>query len=312
MKRSCFVEDDVVKFIYPTRQEIFMTKDMFGKTRIKLGLHIHTTRSDGKYEPEVAAQTYKNAGFDAIALTDHWVYGEADELCGLPVLSGAEYNIGFVDCNEGVYHILALMCEREPDVKKEDSAQHIIDEIHKAGGLSVLAHPAWSLNTPEMMLKLRDVDATEIYNAVSDCGNSRRGESSLIVDMLGMQGCFYPLLATDDCHYYSEGDCCNAYIMAECESTDRREIMNAIKEGRFYATQGPEIHLSRVGDVFRVDSSEVSEIVFMSNACYSHRTFCGEALASAEYKPRYPHEHYIRAYVTDKNGKRAWTNCIKI
>ena len=289
-----------------------MYTDIFGKNRVKLGLHIHTTRSDGKYDPEKTAQIYKAAGYDAIALTDHWVWGDEGELASLPLLSGAEYNVGFVDCNEGVYHILALMCKSEPEVDKSDSPQKIIDAIHAAGGLCVLAHPAWSLNTPEMIKALSGIDATEIYNAVSDINFSRRGDSSIIVDMLGMQGYFYPLLATDDCHYFCEGDCCNAYIMAECENTCREDIMAAIREGRFYATQGPEIHLSRVGEVFRVDCSPVREIVFMSNACFSRRTFCGEALVEAEYTPRYPHEHYIRAYVTDKDGKRAWSNCIRI
>lgn len=290
-----------------------MFKDIFGKTRQKLGLHIHTTLSDGKYAPDVTAKIYKEAGYDAIALTDHWYFGEAKELGGLPIISGCEYNIGFVDCNEGVYHILALFCESEPKgIEKTDSPQAIIDKIHEVGGLCVLAHPAWSLNTPEMIKTLRGVDATEIYNAVSGINFSRRADSSLIVDMLAMQGYFYPLLATDDCHYYEEGDCTNSYIMVECESLGREELMQAIREKKFYATQGPEIHLTRVGDAFRVDCSEVCEIVFMSNASFSHRTFVGEALTSAEYKPRHPHETYIRAYVVDKNGKYAWTNCVKI
>lgn len=290
-----------------------MFKDIFGKTRQKLGLHIHTTLSDGKYAPEESAKIYKDAGFDAIALTDHWHFGEPQEIGGLPIFSGCEYNIGFVDCAEGVYHILALFCQREPsDIKKTDSAQEILDKIHSAGGLAVLAHPAWSLNTPEMISSLRGIDATEIYNAVSGCNFSRRADSSLIVDMLAMQGHFYPLLATDDCHYYTEGDCTNAYIMVECDSLEREDIIRSIREKRFYATQGPEIHLSRTGDTFRVDCSEVREIVFMSNACFSRRTFVGEALTSAEYTPRYPHETYIRAYVVDRQGKYAWSNCIKI
>ena len=100
--------------------------------------------------------------------------------------------------------------------------------------------------------------------------------------------------------------------MAECSSVDRLSIMNAIKQGKFYATQGPEIHLTQKGDVFRVDCSEAREIVFMSNACYSKRVFTGEALTSAEYTPRYPHETYIRAYVVAKDGKKAWSNPIKI
>lgn len=294
-----------------------MFTDMFGNNRLKLGLHVHTSVSDGKLSPEEAAKIYKDAGYDAVAFTDHWIYGAEDCICGLPILSGCEYNVGFVDCAEGVFHILGLMMSREPELNQKtcthpNCAQDIIDAIHDCGGLAVLAHPAWSLNTPEMIKKLRNVDATEIYNAVSECGFSRRADSSLIVDMLGMDGYFYPLLATDDCHYYSEGDCCNAYIMLECASLDRAQMINAIKQGRFYATQGPEIHLYQKGDAFRVDCSEVSQIVFMSNACYSKRVFTGEALTSAEYTPRYPHEKYIRAYVVDKYGRRAWTNPIQI
>jgi len=290
-----------------------MFTDMFGKNRIKLGLHIHTTLSDGKLSPEASAERYKAAGYDAIAFTDHWFYGTEDEISGLKILSGCEYNVGFVDCADGVYHIVGLMTAKEPVLDKDTcTAQDIIDEIHNCGGIAVLAHPAWSLNTPEMIKKLKNIDATEIYNAVSECGYSRRADSSLIIDMLGMDGYFYPLLATDDCHYYSDGDCCNAFIMAECESTDRASIMSAIKAGKFYASQGPEIHLTQKGEVFRVDCSEAKEIVFMSNACYSKRVFTGEALTSAEYTPRYPHENYIRAYVVDKNGKRAFTNCIRI
>lgn len=290
-----------------------MYTDIYGKNRIKLGLHIHTTVSDGKCTPEEAAQRYKDAGYDAVALTDHWVYGEADEICGLPILAGCEYNVGFIDGAEGVYHVLALMCEKEPDlIKGECTVQEVVDEIHRCGGLAVLAHPAWSLNTPDMIKKIKGVDATEIYNAVSNCGFSRRADSSLVVDMLAMQGIFYPLLATDDCHFYTEGDCCNSYIMVECDSLDRASLMKAIKEKRFYASQGPEIHLSRKGDSFRVDCSEVSEIVFMSNVCYSKRVFTGEDLTYAEYTPRHPHETYIRAYVTDKYGRMAWTNCLQI
>lgn len=290
-----------------------MYTDIFGKNRLKLGLHIHTTVSDGRKTPEESARMYKDAGYDAIALTDHWIYGAEDEIEGLPILSGCEYDVGFVDCAGGVYHIVSLMATREPEIRKgEATVQDIIDAIHDAGGLAVLAHPAWSLNTPEMIMKLKNVDATEIYNAVSECGFSRRADSSLIVDMLAMQGHFFPLLATDDCHYYSEGDCCNAYIMLECDSLDRVQIMNAIKEKKFYASQGPEIHLTRKGDAFRVDCSEVCEIVFMSNACYSKRVFTGEDLTCAEYTPRYPHETYIRAYVTDKYGRHAWTNCLPI
>ena len=59
-----------------------MFTDSKGIKRLKIGLHTHTTRSDGKKTPEEAAKIYADAGYDAVALTDHWKYGEAQELCG--------------------------------------------------------------------------------------------------------------------------------------------------------------------------------------------------------------------------------------
>lgn len=291
-----------------------MYTDMFGKNRVKLGLHHHTTLSDGRKTPEEVAAVYRAAGYDAIALTDHWKHGEPQVLDGLPILSGAEYNIGANDTLHGVYHVLCLLADREPTVEKEMSAQQIIDAIHSAGGLAVLAHPAWSLNTPEMIMGLNGVDATEIYNTVSEKGHSRRADSSLIVDMLATRGILFPLLASDDSHYYDEGnldDAVTSFIMAECDSTDAGTIKKAILERRFYASAGPEIHLTRNGDEFTVHCSPVSEIVFMTDAAWAPRVTVGEEITTATYTVR-PGETFVRAYVTDKDGKRAWTNILSI
>ena len=63
-----------------------MFTDLTGKKRLKLGLHTHTTLSDGSKTPAEVAAIYKAAGYDAIALTDHWVYGEGGEIGGLTIL----------------------------------------------------------------------------------------------------------------------------------------------------------------------------------------------------------------------------------
>ena len=63
-----------------------MYVDMLGKTRVKLGLHTHTTLSDGKATPEEAARIYLEEGYDAIAITDHWRYGDEDEIEGLKII----------------------------------------------------------------------------------------------------------------------------------------------------------------------------------------------------------------------------------
>ena len=67
-----------------------MIIDMFGQTRLKMNLHLHTTDSDGGKSPEEAAAIYRAAGYDIIAITDHWKYTASGEIGGLRIFSGAE------------------------------------------------------------------------------------------------------------------------------------------------------------------------------------------------------------------------------
>ena len=67
-----------------------MYKDIFGKTRQKVGLHIHTTNSDGKATPEEVIEIYKAHGYDAIAFTDHNRYNEGEKKDGIKF----EYDFG--------------------------------------------------------------------------------------------------------------------------------------------------------------------------------------------------------------------------
>lgn len=288
-----------------------MYTDIHGKVRAKIGLHIHTTLSDGAKTPEEAMEIYRRAGYDAIAFTDHWHFGEAKSVSGLSVLSGVEYDVG--RAGDTVFHIVCLCAEHKPKgLTRESTVSEIVDAIHKAGGIAVLAHPAWSLNTPEEIMAIEGFDATEIYNAVSDAGESFRPDSSLLVDMLAAKGVFFPLLATDDAHYYKGEDNCVAYVMAECDPADPESVKAAIRNGNFYATEGPEIHLSRKGNLFRVETSPVSKIVFASNKQWTAgRVIRGENLTSAEYTAT-PEDRFIRAFATDAQGKRAWSNIIKI
>lgn len=295
-----------------TEIEALMYTDIFGKKRYKINLHTHTTVSDGRRTPEEVARIYREEGYDAVALTDHWKFGSEGEIDGLKIISGVEYNLPDEDTRTGLFHVVAIGMERDPHIPNDRTVteQNLIDVIHSVGGLAILAHPAWSLNTPDQILKLHGFDATEIYNSVSEAHMSRRPDSSLIIDMIGAQGCLMPLLAVDDAHYY-DGDACRGFIMLEADSLDQKDIVNAVREGKFYASQGPEVHLLREGDELVVKCSPASEIVFFSDAVWTPRVFVGEGLTEARYTPR-SHETFIRAEVTDKDGKRAWTCPIKL
>lgn len=290
-----------------------MMTDMFGRTRLKVNLHLHTTESDGARTPEEAAELYKNDGYDILAVTDHWKYRESGRIGGLRILSGIEYDLGGSDGIAGVIHILGLGCERDPGVVRGAGAQEMIDGIRQAGGMAVLAHPAWSLNTVDQIGRLQGIEATEIYNSVSDAGDSSRPYSGHFADCSACRGRFYPLIADDDTHIYNGTDDRVSYIMLACvpDATDR-EVLEAIRRKEFYASQGPEIHLFREGDRACVKCSPASRISIFSNATWApDRSVRGEGLTETSCR-LLPVERFLRAEVTDAEGKRAWSNFIEL
>ena len=300
-----------------------MFTDSKGIKRLKIGLHTHTTRSDGKKTPEEVAKIYADAGYDAVALTDHWKYGEAQELCGLKILSGCEYNVGGGDARDAVYHIVGFGMERDPglttalrddpSMTSAEKANIIVDAIHAVGGCAVLAHPAWSLNTPEQCMAVKNFDVTEIFNSVSEHGMSDRPYSGLIVDMLATgYGFCKPLLATDDAHFYA-GDECRGMIMLEAEAAEEMGLVPAICAGKFYATQGPEVHLERLEDgTIHLTCTPASKIIFNSNVVWVRgRAVRGENLTEASYTP-HAQDCFVRAEVTDAEGNCAWSNIIRL
>lgn len=290
-----------------------MYKDIFGNTLYKVGLHTHTNLSDGSVSPAQAAEIYRKAGFDAIAITDHWIYGAECELSGLKIISGCEYNLGKSDTATDVMHIVGVGMKKDPLLNRETSSrQEVIDSIKATGGIAILAHPAWSLNKPEDAKELSGIDIVEIYNSVSDVCQSSRPYSGYFVDLLANDGIAYPLVATDDTHYYNGEDETKSYIMVKSESNSTEDILSAIRRGDFYATQGPELHIRREGDKIIADCSECTMIDFLSNSAWApDKITRGSGLTHAEYTIK-EWEKWVRVEVRDEHGNYAWSNIIML
>ena len=288
-----------------------MYTDIFGKRRVRIGLHQHTTRSDGALSPREMAALYSQYGYDAVAVTDHWVYSPVEDFEGIRSLGGAEYHVGYRDAGEGIFHILCLFAEREPLLNREGaSAQGIIDAIHAAGGLAVLAHPAWSLNTLQMVASLRDLDGVEIFNTASK--NTGRADASVLIDIYATAEIYLPLFAADDFHRYQGRNAITptAFLMVEADSTSPAVLREAIRAGRFYASTGPEIHVSRVGDEIVVDATPVSLVEFFTNNVISAgRVIEGVGITHATYKIC-NYERFVRVAVTDAEGRSAWSHIV--
>lgn len=107
-------------------------------------VHIHTRRSDGWFETETLAEAALAAGLDALVVTDHDDVQAGFDLrdyvargsLPLIVYTGSEITARM---NGRDVHILALGIE--DDIAPWQRPQWTVEQIAKAGGVPVLAHP---------------------------------------------------------------------------------------------------------------------------------------------------------------------------
>ena len=269
---------------------------------------MHTTRSDGLKTPEEIAREYKLDGYDAIAFTDHWIYGEGGETEGLHIIPGCEYNLGERDTVSGVVHILSLFAKSNPNPDLNASAEEIADAINKENGIAVLAHPAWSLNPPSYLVGLRGILATEIYNAVSDANQSMRPYSDYCVDICANSGVYPLIFATDDAHYYDGSDNRRGWIMVKSDALTDEALAAAIRSGDFYASEGPELYVTKKGRKLIIDTSPCVLIGTHSNLSWNRgRVLRGNGITHFEYETS-DEERWVRVEARDTDGKKAWSN----
>ncbi len=289
-----------------------MYTDDFGRRWYKGNLHMHTTNSDGRKTVDEATELYASCGYDFISITDHWNYIPTKRVGNLLRLSGCEYDVGR-DPRKGVYHIVGAGMYSDPELKKGmHPVQEVIDRVRACGGLAILAHPAWSMNTLDQVLPLRDLDATEIFNSVSDLPKNCRPYSGGIVDLLAARGVYLPLVASDDVHWYSPTEACRSYIWVQAEENSPEALFAAIRRGDFYATQGPRFTVARDGNLITVETTPATAVVFFSDTLYvPHRADVGEGITSAEYDIR-PTDTFVRVEIRDANGNWGWSRLIPV
>jgi hypothetical protein len=276
----------------------------------KGNLHMHTTCSDGRLDPESAREEYRKAGFDFIAVTDHWFLSEnvPSKDGSMLEISGVEYDTGDM-INNKVFHILGIGMERPAfDIVDHNiPPQKIIDEIGKAGGIAILAHPAWSVMNPEDISKCNGISGAEIYNTVSgtDYGNGRRSDASHYFDIWADNGYMIRPFANDDSHMY-KGEQTQNYTMVKAKELTREAIIKAITNGDFYASQGPEfVAIRRSGNTIAVECRGAEKILFISNCVWDSQRVQDGKNGFARYTFSSV-DKYVRVELISKDGKMAW------
>lgn len=157
------------------------TKEDFLKGAVNL--HIHTTYSDGEAGfLEIVSQS-KDKGCKLIAITDHNTVQGHIENPNCNVLTGVEFDVWYkyiflhllaygIDVNHiALKPFLAKSKdETEKDILRffaKRNIKDLIDAIHEAGGIVVLAHPCccWALSLDKFVSDLvkMGLDGIEVY-----------------------------------------------------------------------------------------------------------------------------------------------------
>lgn len=276
----------------------------------KGNLHTHTTVSDGVCTPEETARLYQQNGYDFLAITDHWRVGGEFRCGNMLVLPGVEYDFTF---ETQVLHMVALLRKKEDaeGIVRGMPHDEVIKRVNACGGVPIAAHPAWSLNTTEFLLGLDDVELAEVYNTLSgEPLNAPRADSSGVLDVAAANGKKFGWIAADDTHFH-RGEQCRSYIMLQADELTVSGVLEALRAGKFYATQGPEFFsVERINNKLIVKTSPVSLCTFSSNNYWvAGRCRTGENMTENIYEIQ-PGERFVRCEIADEQGNRAWLSPI--
>lgn len=149
----------------------------------RVNLHIHTNFSDGEGVLEQILSSAKEKGYKLISITDHNTVEAHKKIKDNILLTGAEFDCWFgyvfihilaygIDINHpSIFPFLAKNKKDTEDVLPRLFAKRnikkLIQAIHDAGGIAVLAHPAcyWAINLEKLVVDLMKIglDGIEVY-----------------------------------------------------------------------------------------------------------------------------------------------------
>ena len=158
-------------------------KDLKEEDFKKINLHIHTTCSDGKADFKEVVENAKANGYEMIAITDHNTVEGHKKYHDDILLTGVEFDCW---CGYVFIHLLAYgidvnakclqpfmaktKAETEGDFIRlfaKRNVPKLIEAIHEAGGIAVLAHPAcyWAISLENLVKRLMSygLDGIEVY-----------------------------------------------------------------------------------------------------------------------------------------------------
>jgi hypothetical protein len=274
----------------------------------RANLHAHTTSSDGDLSPADCAEFYHNAGYQILAITDHWhVTDLVSDRSDFLIIPGAELDGGRT-AQRTSFHIVGLNMRSRGRIEHPGgTAQEIVDFIRNDGGEVVIAHPYWSGLMATEIAPVAGAFAIEVYNTGCDL-EILRGFSTVQWDDLLSLGRDFGAVAVDDGHHHKV-DHGLGWTMIRAAELSVEAVMEALLRGRYYSSIGPQIKDLRIADGrIRVKTSPVRSIALVSTPGRGGRAFGREGRNITQAEFALPASRYCRIEAIDREGKVAWSN----
>ncbi len=283
-------------------------------------LHTHSTRSDGVNTPEQVARHYRENGYDFLAITDHWVYGVHQDLNrdDFLVFPGTELDIELPGRKD--HHIVGFglpetnripdgyTFEEERRGNRLSTAERIIEYFGQMGNAALYAHPYWSKVDSTDIKYLQGLIGMEIYNHGSEYEGNNGNSETYFDHFLFVRNKIF-CFATDDAHTGGP-DSLGGFVMVKARAFTHRGILDAIKDGSFYASAGPLLLDFSVEDnTARVSCEPCQDIYFRTPHRGGHLHGETDCLTQGSFELN-GDEEYVRVVLRNTKGQKAWSQPI--
>ncbi len=195
--------------------------------------------------------------------------------------------------------------------------QRNVDAIRRAEGVPHINHPnfGWAI-TPEELAAVERTTLFEIFNGhplVNNAGGGGKPSLEEMWDLLLTRGRRLYGLATDDAHHFKQPWNAAAarpgqgWIVVRAARLAATDLLGAMERGEFYASTGVEL------EDLRVETDRMTVRTKLGRTTLHRVHFIGadgKLLAEVTENPAVyvfkGDEAYVRATVTDSNGRKAW------
>lgn len=188
---------------------------------IRADLHVHSLASpDGVNAIDQLASAAMARGLHAIAITDH------DQCTALPEIPGVLL-IPAVEVSTDSGHVLGLFLSTPLDEKllrSHPSIAGCVAEIHRCGGLAVLAHPFAPQKLDAAALRALPVDAMEAANARAALHPRANGQAAALAEAMRLS-----VTGGSDAHSCEE--LANAYTEFDAPECSIPALREALRDG---------------------------------------------------------------------------------